>query len=290
MSITAVVLTKNEEINIERAIRSLSWCNEIVVVDDGSTDKTLEIAARFEVKVVQHPFASFAEQRNWAMENLELQGDWILHLDADEFSTPEFQVAVRNAMMNADSQVAAFALCRRTIFLGKVLSRADGFPVYIMRLVRKGRGKFANSGHGEVPIPAMDGSVEKIKEPFMHDVFSKGLSNWWDRHNRYSSREADREIEAPVSLPWSNLFSRDRAKRRSAMRDAARVVPGRPLLRFFYQYFFKFGIFDGRRGFQYCALMAIYEYMIELKRQELVLRSKKMAICKEMSIDKESSR
>ncbi|EMI21864.1 Glycosyl transferase, family 2 domain protein [Rhodopirellula maiorica SM1] len=267
--ISAIVICRNEADNILRCIQSLDWCDEVIVVDDNSTDGTADIARNAGAKVINHPFESFASQRNWAMCQPVVQGEWILHFDADETSSPSFASAVNDAIRTASNDCVAFALCRKTMFHGAWLKYSDGFPVWIMRLVRRNTVLFEDSGHGEVPIPKIAGTLPKIDEPFIHDAFSKGLSNWVERHNKYSSYEAGHERQSEQPLMFRQIISTDRAIRRRALRGLSRRLPARPVMRFLYQYVLKFGFLDGRPGLQFCLLMAIYEWFIVLKKNEL---------------------
>jgi len=269
MSLSVVVICKNEAVNIRRCLASVSWSDDVLVVDDFSTDGTGEIAASLGARVVTHAFTSFAEQRNWALDQGGLRHEWVLMLDADEEGTAEFFRDLTDRLAAADDATAAFAVCRKTKLDGRWLKYSDGFPVWIMRVVRRGRARFVDSGHGEVPVPPVEGQVQRIREPIVHYPFSKGLADWLDRHNRYSSREAALELEARVPIVWSALFGPDGAVRRRTLRNLARRMPCRPLLRFAWQYFWKWGFLDGRAGLTFSRLMAMYEAMIVIKRREL---------------------
>ncbi len=269
ISLSVVVITKNESKNIERCLASLHWCHEVVVIDDHSTDGTRERAMACGARVITHRFESFAKQRNWALDEARIIGDWVLMLDADEVATERFRDAVLAAIRNADAQVAGFQLCRKTMFFDHWLRYADGFPVWIMRLVRRNRARFVDSGHGEVPVPTVDGVLPRIREPFLHYPFSKGLNDWWQRHNVYSTREAEREWNEAQPLHLGELFARDPATRRRAVRDLARILPCRTWLRFFYHYVWQCGFLDGRAGREFSSMMATYEGMIVQKKWEL---------------------
>jgi glycosyltransferase involved in cell wall biosynthesis len=273
-AVTAIVIAKNEALNIERCVRSLAWCHEVVVIDDHSTDGTPDMAIACGARVVMHRFESFAKQRNWALNEAGINTEWVLMLDADEVSTEAFQQAVEAAVAAADDQTAGFQLCRKTMFFDHWLRYADGFPVWIMRLVRMRRAQFADSGHGEVPVPSVDGALPRIREPFLHYPFSKGLHDWWQRHNNYSTREAEREWNDSTTWRWGDLFCGDPAQRRRAMRDLARRMPCRSWLRFFYHYVWRGGILDGRAGWTFSSMMATYEGMIVLKKWELSMRKR----------------
>lgn len=273
-SIAAVVIAKNERENIARCLASLSWCEDVVVIDDHSTDGTAERAAACGARVITHPFESFARQRNWALDEAAITSEWVLMLDADEVATPAFRDAVTAAISQAQEHFAGFQLCRKTMFFEHWLRYADAFPVWIMRLVRRNRARFVDSGHGEVPVPTVDGVLPRLHEPFLHYPFSKGLSDWWQRHNRYSSREAEREWNAAQPLRLFDLIGRDPATRRRALRDLARRLPCRGGLRFFYHYVWRWGFLDGRAGWEFSTMMATYERMIVQKKWELSQQSR----------------
>jgi glycosyltransferase involved in cell wall biosynthesis len=268
-SYSVVVITKNEAQNIRRCLASVQRVSDVVVVDDFSEDETPQIARSLGARVISHRFENFAAQRNWALENADLKCPWALMLDADETLTKKADDEIAEAVAAASDEVAGFLLCRKTIFLNRWLKYSDGFPVWIMRLVRRGRAKFVDSGHGEVAVPPVDGILGRIKEPFIHYPFSRGLTHWLARHNDYSSREAGLEASAQLPWTWREIFVGAAPERRKALRNLARRVPLRPLLRFLYQYVWKWGFLDGRAGLDFSLLMAAYEWIIVLKRCEL---------------------
>ncbi len=272
--LSVVILARNEERNIERCIRSVNWCDDIVVVDDGSTDRTRELSERAGARVVDHRFESFARQRNWALEHADLKNDWVLMLDADEESSDAFRDDVIRHLSNVDDSIAAFQNCRKTILGTRWLKYSDEFPCWIMRIVRRGRASFLDSGHGEVPIPPVDGKVGSIKEPFIHYPFSHGISDWFTRHIRYAEREAMLELNQSASAPLTGVFSTNKSQRRRAFRSISRRVPMRPALRFAYNYILKGGFRDGKEGAMFSLMKAIYESMIIVKRWELEQSSK----------------
>lgn len=269
--LSVVILAKNEEQNIVRCVEGVQWCDEVVVVDDGSTDRTVELAMLAGARVVHHSFESFAAQRNWAMEHANLKHDWVLHLDADELVTDELQHALRLTLSSTVPEIVAFRMCRKTMLDETWLRYSDGFPVWIMRLVRTGRVAFESCGHGEVAVPKVTGKMATVRVPFLHFAFSKGWSDWINRHNRYSSWEAELEASQQRPLSIRALISLQKEERRSALRNLSRRLPFRPFLRFLYQYVVKFGFLDGRAGFTFCRMMASYEMWIVLKRDDLLV-------------------
>ena len=269
LPLSVIIVAKNEESNIRRCVLAVAWASEVVVIDDHSTDRTASIAEECGAKVVQHRFESFARQRNWGMENLTLKNEWVLHLDADEVGTRSFRDAIGKAIADCDEETVAFRMCRKTMLMNQWLRYSDGFPVWIMRLVRKKRATFEDCGHGEVAVPVVLGRMQTIHEPFLHYAFSKGLTDWIDRHNRYSTREAALELKTLSGLKWKKFFSRDKAIRRQMLRSLSRRIPFRPTFRFAYQYFLKLGFLDGRAGWTFCRMMAMYEGWIVFKRNEM---------------------
>ncbi|WP_182864975.1 glycosyltransferase family 2 protein [Rhodopirellula sp. JC639] len=268
LPVSVVVLAKDEARNIQRCLRALRWADELVVVDDGSTDQTVELARSEGARVLEHPFESFAKQRNWVLEHGELRNEWVLMLDADEVATEEFADEIAAAIESAEEDVVAFRTCRKTMLDGAWLKHSDGFPVWIMRLVRRGKAKFEDSGHGEVPVPDVEGKVRTIHAPFVHHAFSRGMDDWWMRHVRYAGREARREIEEQFEESVWSIFSLDSSVRRRGLRTLSRRLPARGVLRFLYQYVLRGGMLDGSAGWRYCRMMACYESMIAIRKHE----------------------
>ncbi len=267
--VSVVVIAKNEARNIGRCLDSVRPFDDVVLVDDYSDDQTREIAEERGARVVQNRFESFASQRNWALGHAGLRHAWALMLDADEALTPAAVDAVAAAMSSPEPRIAAFLMCRKTMFLDRWLKRSDGYPVWIMRLVHRDRARFVDSGHGEVPAPPVDGVLGRIREPFLHYPFSHGVSHWLARHNVYSTREAELEYCESPCWSWRDVLRGSAPQRRRALRNLSRRLPMRPLLRFCHHYFWQGGILDGRAGLAYSLLMAWYEGMIVLKRWEI---------------------
>src|SRR5262245_9471518 len=132
--ISVVILTHNEETNIVRCLDSVSWSDDILVVDSFSEDRTVEISKRRGARVVQRAFEDFSSQRNFAREHGNLKHEWVLHLDADEIVTPELRAELPGAMC---SDKDAYRVSLKLIFCGKFLRHAGLFPLYQLRSGRK---------------------------------------------------------------------------------------------------------------------------------------------------------
>lgn len=244
--ISVVILTKDEAQDIGQCLDSLRWCDDVHVVDSGSTDGTIAIASEANAHVVSHPFESFGRQRNWALAHCELRHPWILFLDADECSTSAFQRAVLDAAASSPEKVAGFYCCWKMMLEGTWLKRCDSFPKWQFRLMRKGRAEFTDFGHGQKEH-GVRGELEYLREPYLHFAFSKGWAHWVSRHNRYSDLEARERLAANIC--WRNIFSAHGSIRNKALKPLVSRMPGWPLAIFLIRYIFKLGFLEGQALF-----------------------------------------
>lgn len=264
--ISVVILTKNEEADLPHCLESVRWSDDVHVLDSGSTDKTFQIALHYKVKVSSNPFESFGKQRNYALDNLDIRHNWILFLDADEVVTKEFRDAVIKAVSIADHELAGFYCCWKMMLEDKWLKYCDNFPKWQFRLMRKGRARFTDFGHGQKEDEVL-GRIAYIKEPYLHYGFSKGWTHWIERHNKYTSQEAAARLFNCPS--FGNIFARHASVRNPALKSWLSKLPGWPLLRFFHAYFLNLGFLEGMPGFIYCTNMSYYEFLVQLKMREL---------------------
>jgi glycosyltransferase involved in cell wall biosynthesis len=264
--ISVVILTKNEERDLPACLRSLSWCDDIHVLDSDSTDRTQAIADQFGARLLTHPFETFGKQRNFALDHLMLVYDWVLFLDADEVVTPQFRETMLEAVKTADRDVAGFYCCWKMMLEGRWLKRCDNFPKWQFRLLRKGMARFTDFGHGQKE-DVLSGHIAYIREPYLHYGFSKGWAHWIERHNRYSGQEAIARLAKKP--PFRDIFSAHGSVRNPALKSWLSKVPGWPLLRFCHAYFFNLGFTEGIPGFIYCANIAWYEFVIQVKMREI---------------------
>lgn len=225
--LSVVVIAKNEQDNLPRCLQALSWADEVVVVDDYSKDDTVRVAEDCGARVLQHRFESFAAQRNWAIREGGLRNDWVLMLDADEVATPEFAEEIIEKVSFASPETVAFGTCRKTMMGDSWLKYSDGFPVWIMRVVRRGSAWFEDCGHGEVPFPQIEGEAGQIAQPFLHYPFSRGMDDWWRRHAAYAGREARKESHCKNAVGYAGLLSLNSCKRRRAIRQFSTHQIGR---------------------------------------------------------------
>lgn len=263
MQLAIIILTRNEAADLPACLAAVAGWGQLIVVDSGSTDATLQIARAAGATVETHPFASFGEQRNWALDHCALtDGQWVLFLDADEVATPEFRAAVDREIAAAGADAAGFYCCWKTMLDGQWLRRCDSFPKWQFRLLRRGRARFIDSGHGQKEGP-VEGRIAYVREPYLHYAFSKGWSHWLRKHDEYSTLEAANRRAQTVS--WRDVFSSDGSVRNRALKPLVSRLPGWPLLRFLHMYALKGGFLEGRAGLTYSVNMAYYEFLIRLK-------------------------
>jgi glycosyltransferase involved in cell wall biosynthesis len=269
--VSVVILTFNEEVNIAACINSCKpWFDDIHVLDSGSADRTVEISRELGATVHFNKFESFGQQRNWAIDHVPCKYPWHFHLDADERFTPELvrEIAEELGPDGTRSKHDAYLSPSKLIFLGRWIKRSGGYPGYQVRLFRYGRCRFIDFGHGQ--REQCEGSIVPLRQPYIHLGFSKGLVEWFGKHNQYSSREAGEgvAVRGTTRIPLRSLFSRDAVARRRAFKNLSFFLRARALWRFLYSYFIKLGFVDGWAGFHYCAMISMYEYWIEIKIRE----------------------
>ncbi len=268
VAISVLLLTLNEEANLPRCFEALAWCDDVVVLDSISRDGTREIGAAAGARVLERAFDDFASQRNFALDTVEFRHEWILHLDADEVVTPELIDAITDAA--AGSRYDAYRIPSKLMFQGRWLRRAGMYPAYQVRLTRQGAFRFRQVGHGQKEgIDA--GRIGTIDVPYLHYAFSRGLHEWFEKHNRYSTDEARDTVahENSPTVSWRDYRTGDRYRRRQALRSMSRNLPFRSFFRFVYMYILRGGVLEGRAGLTYCLLLAIYEFMIDVKVREM---------------------
>lgn len=265
--ISVFVRTLNEEANLPRCLAALSWSSDIVVVDSGSTDRTLTIAEEMGARVVLRRMEHEADHLNWISDNVELRFPWVYYCDADEIVTPELRDELLRVTADPTRLEVAYRVRFKTMFLGKWVRYSSLYPTWVLRLFRRGFVRWQREVHTSCQVNGIEG---RLREHFLHYSFGKGLNAWFDKHNAYSWREA-REAQRSAHEPFraGALLSADAVERRRALKDLSFRLPFRPALRFLYMYLLRLGFLDGVAGFRYSQLLAIYEAMIDLKLHEL---------------------
>jgi len=274
--ISVLILTKNEEQDLPGCLESVAWSDDVHVLDSFSTDRTEEIAKNAGARVMQREFDNWAAHQNWALANLPFKHPWVFYLDADERMTPELVSAVQRAVAEP-GQCVAFRVQRRDFLRGRWLKHVQASSYYL-RLFRPEKMLYERLVN---PVSLPDGPVGEVSGYLDHFPFSKGMSHWFERHNAYSSLEAQQIVEnrrGGRSFSLVRAFTaKDFHERRFQQKELFYRLPARPLVKFLILYVGKMGFLDGSAGLTYAVLQAMYEYMIVLKTRELEDAAKKTA-------------
>lgn len=265
-NISAIILTKNEVCNLKRCVDSLQWCQEIIVVDSGSIDGTIQLAESLGIKLFTHiqpPPFKISEQRNWALENCQLKSEWVLFLDADEIIPPDLATEIQFVCSASNQEYNAYELPARYLFWGKWLKLTQGYPNWHSRLLKLGEVTFTG-GVWEYFSPGA--KVGRINLPYDHYANSKGFGDWLERHDRYSSWDAQKVVDFLETGKATALGTERKLKLRLL---AAKLWFMRPIVRFIQMYFLRLGFLEGITALIFCLLYAMYEFMTVVKIIEL---------------------
>lgn len=265
--VSVMIFTLNEELNLPRCLDSLRWCDDVIVVDSFSADRTEAISREAGARFFQNPFRGFGTQRNWAIDNTSPRHAWILMLDADERVPPELVADMAEKIASAPDTTGAFRLARRFYLWGRWLQHSSLYPTWVVRLVHKERARYVNRGHAETQ--EVQGDIGELGVDLI-DENAKGITEWFERQTRYARKEAEFELAeeaAPARL--SSLLSADPLERRAALKRVTRSAPGRAPIYFLYSYLLRRGFLDGSDGLVFCSMRALYQQMVEVHKYDL---------------------
>ena len=266
--ISVLILTRNEQRDLPDCLASVSWSDDIHVFDSHSTDNTVEIAKAAGAHVHTRTFDDYATHRNAALTSIPFKHPWVFLPDADERPTADLSREMQQIALAAPSQTAAFRVRRRDFLFDTWLQHAQISPFYI-RLVRPERARYTRAINEVLEI---DGPVAELSYPLDHFPFSKGIARWVEKHNLYSTMEAElivrnQGLQNPSLV--TALRDPDFHTRRLHQKAIFYRLPGRPFIKWLYMVFLRGGILDGAAGLTYATLQAFYEYLIVLKTKEL---------------------
>ncbi len=276
MSISVLILTFNEEQNLGTCLNSLQWCDDIVVYDSFSTDRTVEIARSAGARVVQRKFDNYGAQREAARSEVSYKHPWVLVLDADEVPDQKLIEEMLAIAAMPASSASAFRMRRKDYFMGQWIKHSTLYPSWFVRFYKPACIRYEPRAVHEYPTVQGGGGVGELAGHLEHHSFNKGLADWLRKHVRYAELEAMENFRHLRSgkIDWGGLLAwHDPVRNRRTMKSISCYLPFRPTLRFLYMYVFKLGLLDGAHGFTYCRLLAIYEYMIVLQLRELNRRT-----------------
>lgn len=277
MTLTAVILTKNEERHIIRAITSIATIADYcVIVDCGSTDRTVELAKEAGATVYQNTWVNYASQFNWGLDQLPENTEWVLRLDADEVVTPVLAEEIKEKLSGQRSEVQGVIVSRRMHFLGRPIKWGGVFPVRVLRLFRHKYGRCENRWMDEHII--VDGKTIE----FSGEIIDNNLNSltWWtQKHNSYASREVIDLLNQKCGfMPQetvANLHGGQQAgvKRWIKENVYTRLPLGfRAFAYFSYRYIVRLGFLDGKEGTAFHFLQGFwYRYLVDMKLHEVTL-------------------
>lgn len=269
--ITAIILTKNEEKNIERCINSIKkLAQRIVVVDSYSTDKTIEIAHTLGAEVYKNPFRDYADQFNWALDNTNIDTKWVYRIDADEVVTPELSEEIlEETKKHSEDDINGFVMKFRIYFMGKFLRHGGVYPFYNLTIFKYGKGRYEARKMGE-HIVLNEGKTIDLKNDCIHYDY-KDLSVWVAKHNWYATREVRDYFDTRDSLQVDTELYHEAEKAKKLRDGFYYKLPlfFRAHLYFWYRYYIKLGFLDGPEGKIYAYLQAYwYRFLVDAKLYE----------------------
>lgn len=273
ISVTALILTYNEELHISRCINSIYGIVEkVVVIDSFSTDATVDIAKELGAHVIQNPWKNHATQFNWGLDNADIDTEWILRLDADEYLENKSELVAKLEHVTQD--ISGIYLNRKYYFLGNWVKYGGMYPISHLRIWRYGDGRVENRWMDERTI-LTSGRAIHIDVNIIDDNFNT-LSWWIDKHNGYATREMLDSLNIKYQfMPNVNNLDHEAGKQAYLKRFMKEKVYSRfplfirPFLYFFYRYIIKLGFLDGKTGFIFHFLQAFwYRMLVDFKIYE----------------------
>ncbi len=275
LSLAVIILTFNESRHIARAIDSVAAiASDIVVVDSGSIDDTVTIAAARGARVLTHPFVNQAQQFQWALDHAGIETDWVMRLDADEVIEPDLAQEISTRLPDLPAEVTGVTLDRKHVFMGKWIRHGGRYPLTLLRIWRRGKAKIENRWMDE-HIYLLEGRSIGFAGGFA-DINLNDLTFFTEKHNRYATREA-----VEVLNQRHGLFAADertlgdlpQARRKRALKEKVynRLPFGvGPALYFIFRYVFQLGFLDGVEGAIYHGLQGFwYRALVDAKIVEL---------------------
>lgn len=250
-SVSAIVVCFNEEDRIADCLESLRWCDEVVVVDSFSTDRTPEICRSYTKRFIQRPWAGYRDQKAFA--HSQTTKDWVLLVDSDERVTPALREEIRASLRCDGGAYAGYALPRLVFYLGRWWYRGGWYPDYDIRLFRRERATWAGSDPHEKIL--VEGRVRRLRNPLHHFSY-RNMEDHVSRINRFTTISSGELRKEGKPWRWTDAFFR-------------------PAFRFFKSYILKRGFMEGFAGFYLAVTAAVYVFLKYAKLWELELKEKK---------------
>ncbi len=273
-SLTAIILTFNEEMHLQRCLDSLKGvCNDVVVVDSYSTDRTKAIVLANGARFYQNKWINYASQFNWGINNAEIRTDWVIRIDADEYISNELAQNIKNNLSTMNENIHGIRVKRLMYFFNKPLKKAGMYPIWHTKIWRNGSAICEQRWMDE-RMKLLQGEVSSIEG----DIVDHNLNNltWWtQKHNGYATREAIDILDkiynfTDAELVPSNLFGNGEERRRWFKQKYLKLpLFVRPFLFWFIRYFLQGGFLEGKRGFIWNLLQCgWYRFLVDAKIYE----------------------
>lgn len=244
-NISVVIITYNEERNIRDCLESVKWVDEVVILDNYSTDRTIEIASRYTDKIFMRKWDGYGSQKNRAIERTT--NNWILALDADERVTPPLADEIENLFQEGDPPMAGYELPYKVYFGNKLIRHGGWYPEYHLRLFRKDRGRFEERAvHEKIRVSGKVGRLNHFVEHYTY----RSISDFIQRMDRYSTLSAETYFKEGRRIGWIQASFR-------------------AWFAFTQMYILRAGFLDGAAGFQLAILYAFYTFTKYAKLNEL---------------------
>lgn len=252
--ISAVVLTHNDEKILERCLKSISWCDEVIVVDDNSTDGTVEVAKKLGVNVFSHALNDdFAAQRNFGLA--KAKGEWVLFVDSDEVVSEDLGKEIKQKLdprfrgddptslkLRGASEKGGYSIKRKDYLAGRWLEHGESAHVRLLRLARKNAGKWVQPVHEQWNI---DGTVGELTHPLLHHPH-QNVAQFLEEVNRYSTLYAR----------YLHLLG---------VKEPAWQIVAKPVAKFFVNYVWRLGFLDGTAGLVVACMMSFHSFLVRAK-------------------------
>ena len=266
-SLTLVILTFNEEKHLARCIRSMqSVAGRVVVVDSFSTDRTTEIARSLGAEVFQNPFVNQAQQFQWALDNVGIESEWVMRMDADEYALPELAAELSQKLPQFPPDITGLLVKLRVIFMDRWIKRGF-YPMVLLRVWRNGAGYIQQKWMDE-HTKLRYGRTAMLE----HDLVDHNLNHlgWWtDKHNRYSIREAVERLNREYRFlgdGYDTGYEIGNKKKRHKSLYMRLPLFLRPFLYFFYRYVVRFGFLEGKPGLIWHVLQGFwFQFLVDAK-------------------------
>jgi len=278
--VTAIILTKNEEKHIARCINSIKeTVKNIIIVDAFSSDRTIEIATQLGAQIYRRSWINYANQLNWAIENIPIKTNWVMRIDADEYLTPELAIEIKNKLDELPEDITGVFIKRRIYFMNKWMKHGGCYPQYHLRIWKNGKGRCEDKWMDE-HIIIFEGKTIKFK----YDLIDQNLNDltyWIEKHNKYSTREMfdvlSYRYHAQRSCSEAKHLSGHERIRTMMKNKLYSHLPGfiRSFLYFIYRYIFRLGFLDGKEGLIWNFLQACwYRFLVDAKYYEITKLAK----------------